>query len=78
MEVADYQYVDLQRGDMNRRIRDLRNLGLKTEQMLAEADVFGEDDLRGPGAGLSALQIPFRAKCFTHCPLRHRRRFEEL
>ncbi len=45
---------------MNRRIRDLRNLGPKTEQMLAEADVFGEDDLRDLGPVLAYQRFKFR------------------
>ena len=45
---------------MTRAIRNLRNLGPKTEKMLAEVDILDEADLRALGALEAYRRLKFR------------------
>ena len=45
---------------MTGRIRDLRNLGPATERMLAEVEIFNEEDLRRLGAVAAYRRLKFR------------------
>ena len=44
-------------GKLKLRIRDLRNLGLKSEQMLGEIGIFSADELRRQGAVRSFAEL---------------------
>lgn len=45
---------------MSGRIRDMRNLGPATERMLAEVEIFSEEDLRRLGAVAAYRRLKFR------------------
>ena len=47
-------------GPIRRPIRQMRNLGPRTESMLAEVDVHSEDDLRTLGAVAAYRRLKFR------------------
>ena len=45
---------------MSGSISDLRNLGLKTERMLADVDIYHVDDLRALGSVAAYARLKFR------------------
>ncbi|WOR15469.1 TfoX/Sxy family protein [Hyphomonas sp. FCG-A18] len=45
---------------MSGSISDLRNLGLKTERMLADVDIYHADDLRALGSVAAYARLRFR------------------
>jgi len=45
---------------MSGSISDLRNLGLKTERMLADVDIYHADDLRALGSVAAYARLKFR------------------